>query len=199
MPMPQLTDRIKEAPAMALRAVFAGIGQVLLAVDKLRNDVLDKASAPPARPGQPARTAGPVASEAAGNVAALRPEPATPPAQAQAPAQAQGPAQAQAPAAPAPAQPAAPPAAPAQPASVEPPAPKPAASEPAAAATTAGTGTAPLPNYEELTIASLRARLRSMDAAQVRALLGYERAHANREAVVAMYERRLAKIAAGAG
>ena len=30
MPIPQVTDRIKEAPAVALRAVFAGIGQLLM-------------------------------------------------------------------------------------------------------------------------------------------------------------------------
>ena len=29
MRIPQVTDRIKEAPARALRAVFAGIGQLL--------------------------------------------------------------------------------------------------------------------------------------------------------------------------
>src|SRR6266513_3940320 len=31
MPIPHVTDRIKEAPAVALRAVFAGIGQLLMA------------------------------------------------------------------------------------------------------------------------------------------------------------------------
>jgi len=42
MPIPQLTDRIKEAPATLLRAVFAGIGQLLLAADKFRSDVLGR-------------------------------------------------------------------------------------------------------------------------------------------------------------
>ena len=30
MPIPQVNDRIKEAPVVMLRAVFAGIGQILL-------------------------------------------------------------------------------------------------------------------------------------------------------------------------
>src|SRR5207302_1195609 len=37
MRMPQVSERIKEAPAQALRGVFAGIGQLLLITDKLRN------------------------------------------------------------------------------------------------------------------------------------------------------------------
>jgi hypothetical protein len=37
MRVPQVSERIKEAPAQALRGVFAGIGQLLLYTDKLRN------------------------------------------------------------------------------------------------------------------------------------------------------------------
>src|SRR5215831_4520003 len=37
MPIPQVNDRIKEAPAVMLRAVFAGVGQLLLAADKVRS------------------------------------------------------------------------------------------------------------------------------------------------------------------
>src|ERR1700719_5370858 len=37
MRVPQVSERIKEAPAQALRGVFAGIGQLLLITDKLRN------------------------------------------------------------------------------------------------------------------------------------------------------------------
>ena len=36
MPIPQVNDRIKEAPVVVLRAVFAGIGQILLTADKVR-------------------------------------------------------------------------------------------------------------------------------------------------------------------
>jgi hypothetical protein len=52
----------------------------------------------------------------------------------------------------------------------------------------------PVPNYDELSIASLRARLRALDAAQVRDLLDYERAHASRANVITMFERRIAKL-----
>src|ERR1700688_4833491 len=37
MRVPQVSERIKEAPAQALRGVFAGIGQLLLITDKLRH------------------------------------------------------------------------------------------------------------------------------------------------------------------
>jgi hypothetical protein len=56
----------------------------------------------------------------------------------------------------------------------------------------------PLPNYDTLTVASLRARLRNLDVAQVRQLAAYERTHAGREDVLGMYERRIAKLEAEA-
>jgi hypothetical protein len=287
MPLPQLTDRIKEAPAAALRAVFAGIGQLLLAADKIRNDVLDhqRKQRRPAGAGQPpGPESPPAAPEAAGNVRVLPDEATAPAAGASAPTAAAGhaafPQPAEAPPAEAPpaeAPPAEAPPAEAPPAEAPPaaqagatarpraaraagaratgaarprpgvreapagedaaarrkapgrkPAGKPtaAAGRPTAAATPtpagapapaaaaageqaageqgageqaareqAAAGAAPLPNYDELTIPSLRARMRSMDAARVRALLDYERAHADRAPVVAMYERRLAKLA----
>ena len=37
MRVPQVTDRLKEAPAQALRAVFSGVGSVLLVADRLRH------------------------------------------------------------------------------------------------------------------------------------------------------------------
>jgi hypothetical protein len=54
-----------------------------------------------------------------------------------------------------------------------------------------------VPNYDELTVASLRARLRNLDAAQLRVMADYERANADREAVVTMFERRIAKLESG--
>jgi hypothetical protein len=68
------------------------------------------------------------------------------------------------------------------------------AAEPVAA----GSGAGPLPNYDALTVASLRARLRNLDITQVRQLAEYERAHAGREDVLGMYERRIAKLEAEA-
>ncbi|MFY9928151.1 MAG: hypothetical protein WAK82_09125, partial [Streptosporangiaceae bacterium] len=37
MRVPRVSERIKEAPAHALRGVFSGIGQLLLISDKLRH------------------------------------------------------------------------------------------------------------------------------------------------------------------
>jgi len=57
----------------------------------------------------------------------------------------------------------------------------------------------PLPGYDEMSVPSLRARLRNLDAAQVRQLAEYERAHAGRAEVVGMFERRIAKLQAEGG
>jgi 3-deoxy-D-arabino-heptulosonate 7-phosphate (DAHP) synthase len=59
------------------------------------------------------------------------------------------------------------------------------------------TGALPVPNYDELTLASLRARLRGLDATQLRVMIDYERANAGREAVLTMFERRVAKLESG--
>jgi hypothetical protein len=64
--------------------------------------------------------------------------------------------------------------------------------EPAAAAPAGAEP--PIPNYEQLSIASLRARLRGLTLVQVRELIIYERGHAGRQDVIAMYERRVAKL-----
>src|SRR5580704_11263378 len=69
MRVPQISERVKEAPAQALRGVFAGIGQLLLVTDKLRNKT-------PAGAGVP-RTRTPEASGPASASAAA--EPATAP------------------------------------------------------------------------------------------------------------------------
>ena len=69
MPIPQVTDRIKEAPAVVLRAVFAGIGQLLMAVDKVRAQVKEQiGSAPPTGPAPEAKRQ----PEQTGNVTVLR-------------------------------------------------------------------------------------------------------------------------------
>jgi hypothetical protein len=60
MPLPPVNDRIKEIPAQALRAVFAGIGQMLLIADKLRARAVEQVSGPDAAPAaQPADPAQP--------------------------------------------------------------------------------------------------------------------------------------------
>ena len=53
------------------------------------------------------------------------------------------------------------------------------------------------PGYDQLSLASLRARLRVLDVTQVRTLLDYEKAHQNRADMVTMFERRIAKLEQG--
>jgi hypothetical protein len=189
MPIPQVNDRIKEAPVVMLRAVFAGIGQILLTADKVRaraaEQVWTSEHAPaglPAdrRPSEPPRNGTTRTEPAVADHPAVREAPAS-----------QGPVTAEtAPATkPTPAA-KAPPAAKTTLAPRTVPAPRAAKAEPA-------TEAPPLPGYDDLSLASLRARLRVLDAATIQAMLAYERAHARREPVVTMLERRLAKISAG--
>ena len=56
MRVPQVSERIKEAPAQALRGVFAGIGQVLLIADRLRNKTLPGQQVPQTRAPEPSQT-----------------------------------------------------------------------------------------------------------------------------------------------
>jgi hypothetical protein len=56
----------------------------------------------------------------------------------------------------------------------------------------------PLANYDELTVASLRARLRNLSVEQLTEILDYEKAHAARPDVITMFERRIAKVQAEA-
>lgn len=219
MPIPQVTDRIKEAPALALRALFAGVGQLLLAADKVRTRAVDQlaqaqrsrpgtaagpvpapaASLPTATPGEAGQasdaslaatgTAGADATEAVpqpggapgeggtagrGGKPAAAKRPATKPRATATPADGK--------------RPGSKPRAPGKPAPTALPARKPpAAAEPAG-------DVPPLPNYDDLSVASLRARMRVLDATALRALIAYEKAHSGREAVIAMFERRLAKL-----
>jgi hypothetical protein len=223
MRVPQVSERIKEAPAQALRGVFAGIGQLLLVTDKLRNKT-------PASAGVP-RTRAPEAADPAAAPAAAAPTAAGPAAADSTPAPdadvkpeavkpevvvVEPPAAAEAVAAEAvAAEPAA--AAPAKAARAtarkspkKPPsrdfdktgnvrllageqAAEAAASDvPAVLAETPP----PLPSYDELSIASLRARLRNLDIPQLKQVADYERSHLGRAEVIVMFERRVAKLEA---
>jgi len=241
MRVPQVSERIKEAPAQALRGVFAGIGQLLLITDKLKNKApadrdVSRARAPQAAktvtgtspagqaaPPADAETAPAATTEAAATEAA----PAKPAATRR---PAAGPATPKPAARPATPKPAAKPAT-AKPAATRRPAAGPAGAGPAGQApkpskpqgsrdldktgnvrllgdedggpapdaepvSAAADAAPPLPNYGELSVASLRARLRNLDVAQVRRLADYERAHAARDDVLAMFERRIAKLEA---
>jgi len=247
MRVPQVSERIKEAPAQALRGVFAGIGQLLLITDKLRNKASHQdvprarapgapvtvtdttvtspanagpAAAPPTKPAVTARRT--AAKPVTGKPVTAKPpaKPATPRRTAAKAAAAEA-AESAGEAAPKPpkrqsarnfdktgnvrvlgggADSPAPAAAAAPQTAARPeqtPAPEPAAAaEPVVAAEPAAA--APLPNYDELSVASLRARLRNLDVAQVRQLAEYERAHAARADLLSMYERRIAKLEAEA-
>jgi hypothetical protein len=52
----------------------------------------------------------------------------------------------------------------------------------------------PLPNYGELSIPQLRARLRTLSAAELERLIGYERATTERAAYLTMLQNRLATV-----
>jgi len=201
MRVPHVSERVKEAPAQALRGMFAGIGQLLLVTDKLRSK--KQAAEPP----QPTSTEAPVAASAA----APAPPASAPAAEAEVPVAAEA-------AAGAPEVKATKPRTKARPKAEPPKAETPAAKTKAPAAktardagvagnvrvlasegTTATTAAAPglpLPNYDELSVASLRARLRNLTAAQVTELVTYEKVNADRPEVVAMFERRIAKLEA---
>jgi hypothetical protein len=213
MRVPQVSERIKEAPAQALRGVFAGIGQLLLYTDKLRNKV-PYAHVPMASPSPPAsapatKPTAPVPDRTAAASAPADRDVAAEPAAAETPRTSTAPKIPKVPAAPK--TPAAateirdfdktgnvrlitadearkddePTAVEQAPASAGEPAAGPAEAEP------------PLPNYDELSVASLRARLRNLDVTQVRGLVEYEKAHAGRADVIVMFERRIAKLEAG--
>jgi hypothetical protein len=209
----QVTERVKEAPAQALRAVFSGIGQVLLVADRIKSRAAEPTRAQPGeterrdQSGQKA-AAGPKdetrwrSLDETGNVRLLSEEDAPEPAAsaeatvgaeaatavAEAPALAQPPSDTETSAdTTEPADTTAP--AEAGPSAV---AEVPADAQPPAASTREAA--LPVPNYDDLSVASLRARLRNLDAAQVRALLDYEKANAGRAAVLTMFERRIAKL-----
>jgi hypothetical protein len=217
MPIPQVNDRIKEAPVVVLRAVFAGIGQILLTADKVRARAAeqvwtaDRPTVPGLRstaPGLRSTAPGPrngtthaepaVAEPSAVREAPVSPAPATKTPPATKSVRATKPA----------------PATKTPPATKSVRATKPAAATKPASATKATKATKtvpaprapkadpvavepPLPGWDDLSLASLRARLRGFDAATIRAMLAYEQAHARREPVITMLERRLAKITAG--
>ena len=182
MPIPQVNDRIKEAPAVMLRAVFAGVGQLLLAADKVRSRAAGTSwpadgTALKGRARAQSRwhtledtRSGtvPLARERAqSHNYSHRTSPAKPVVQ-DAPAAQGAPAVVQ----------------------DEPPIVQDAPAAQAAPAAEAP----PLPGYDDLSLPSLRARMRVFDAATLRALLAYEKAHAHRDDVITMFERRLAKI-----
>jgi hypothetical protein len=54
----------------------------------------------------------------------------------------------------------------------------------------------PLPGYDGMTLGALRGRLRSLSRSDLERVLGYEKAHRGRAAMITLVEHRLAKLAA---
>jgi hypothetical protein len=214
MPLPQVNDRLKEIPAQALRTVFATIGQFLLVADRLRARAAgqvsgsgaatatrpaDQAPAPappsPAKPAKPAKPARPAAENSrwrsldkTGNVRVLDGD------EEQDDEDVPRVTQAVPESAPIPV-----PSAEYTPTEVVPAVSvpgQPAPAEPVPPATAVGDAL-PVPNYDELSVASLRARLRVLDAGQVQTLLDYEKVHESRPDMITMFERRLTKLGEG--
>ena len=227
MRVPQVTDRLKEAPAQALRAVFSGVGSVLLVADRLRHrpgqetgqgnghaspagdcrgrHVPRRDSAGPKwrfprRPGRPGSQGGqsrqsqfrprPVQQ----HPQPLAPQPA-PPTSADSPAPARSGGRPAKATAPAPAKRGSGPELPPQRRERVPRGPT--AALDGAVSGSGAAGGLPMAGYDGLTVPQLRARMRTLEPAQLRALIAYERAHAGRDEVVAMFERRLAKVEGG--
>ena len=161
---------VKEAPTRGLRAVFAGFSRAL---GGRRKDT--------ATPAAPAKA--PAAGDS-GHVKVVDTEETVTPETTAAPETSAAP-EAVTPEAPA----------------TEAPAAEAAVAEAAVAETAApaaeASGELPLANYDTLTVASLRARLRTLSVPQLRILVDYENAHQGREEVTGMFERRIAKIVAG--
>lgn len=223
MRVPHVSERVKEAPAQALRGVFAGIGQLLLITDRLRNKAPEAPSADtpettetvpetstasaeaapkPTQAPEPTQSAEPAERDfdKTGNVRLLTAEdtesdrtatvvepeaevtaeaetitgtvePETEAgAEAETTTEAEGVNESEVSAA---------------------------SVETVSAETASAEAALPLASYDELSVNSLRARLRNLTLAQVAQLAEYEKAHAARPEVVTMFERRIAKLEAG--
>ena len=189
MDIPQAGDQVRKAPTQAIRAVFAGLGKILLAADRPQPGPRQggpKHAAPGGRASQTAPAAATVSErrrslDETGNVRLLSTEELT---------VGHGTVVA---ATPAPGAPDGERQAPADEATMTP-----VASQPLTGNVPIGAGFVvhelPLPGYDTLSVASIRARLRSLDFDQLQALLMYEQKNAERAEIIAMIERRIAKL-----
>jgi hypothetical protein len=188
MGSPHVPNQVRRAPTLVLRAVFAGVGRILLSADRpLANPEPDgshspgdderprRAAARRQRPG-PAPVAPPGSRwrslDKTGNVRLLSDEDIdddfdVPPE-------------------------------PGRSRAGRKPAPAPLADRPDLRLRPApAKQTLPLANYDDLSLASIRARLRGLDVSQLRMLAEYESKNAERPEVLGMFERRIAKLEAG--
>ena len=146
MSNPQITGRTRPGPTEALRAVFSGIGRILMAGEKSQGDAASRAAQQPRWR----------SLDETGNVRLLTGEDLD---------EGYGDRQ-------------------------------PAAADLAGRAPARPPTALPLASYDTLSLASIRARLRGLDVAQLRALIDYEATHAERPEVLGMLERRVEKLQA---
>ena len=193
--------QMKEGPASSmLRAMFAGFGSLMSVMDRVRNKPPAEA---PADAEAPAAAATPAPEDTAAaedtatpeTVAPETVEPETVALQTVAPetVAAESPAASAASAGPETV------AAPEATAAAEPEtsaAPE-ASAGPATSAATEPSGALPLANYDELSVASLRARLRNLTNDDLTQLMAYEKAHQDRPEVIKMFQNRLIKMTTG--
>jgi hypothetical protein len=192
MDIPQVGDQARKAPTQAIRAVFAGIGKILLAADRPQAGPRPAGPRHAAPGGRAPKT--PVSAADAdqrwrsldetGNVRLLSTEEltvghGTVVAAAPVPSTLDGEGQARAGEA----------------------IMAPVASQPLTGNVPVGAGfvvhALPLPGYDTLPVASIRARLRGLDVDQLQALLVYEHKNARRPEIIGMIERRIEKLENG--
>ena len=193
--------QMKEGPASSmLRAMFAGFGSLMSVMDRVRNKPPAEAPADAEAPAA-AATPAPEATAAAEDTAApetVAPEtvdPETVALQTVAPETVVAESSAASEASAGPETVAAPEAA----ATAEPEtsaAPQ-ASAGPETPAATEPSGALPLANYDELSVASLRARLRNLTNDDLTQLMAYEKAHQDRPEVIKMFQNRLVKMTTG--
>jgi hypothetical protein len=186
MGIEQIPEQIKKAPTQGLRAVFAGIGKILMSADRPQagaSATPTAAAAPAAARGRAPkrpRARGPAVPESrwrsldqTGNVRLLSAEDLDDDSD---PEQTEN-----------------------EPARSEPAGSESAGVRSAATAPSASSQVPelPLPGYDSLSLASIRARLRGLDVAQLRVLVEYESKNAERPEVLGMLERRIEKLETG--
>ena len=172
MGISQIPDQVKRAPAEALRALFSGIGRILLAADRpgpapgrTQPDDGTARPAPPAQagrqrraePGRPAAESRWRSLDQTGNVRLLSADDIDD-------YDLAGPT---------------------------------AGSAADGTVPVSGSPVLPLADYDNLSLASIRARLRTLTAEQLHVLADYERKNAERPDVLGMLERRIEKLENG--
>jgi hypothetical protein len=220
MRVPQVSERVKEAPAQALRAMFAGIGQLLAASDKLRGKSATDEAPAEAKAAAPETVTPETVTPETVTPETVTPETVTPETvtpETVTPETVTPETVTPETVTPETVTPETVTPETATPETVTPETVTPETVTPetvtpetsggghvklvpgaaAPAAPAAPTGELPVPNYDGLTVASLRARLRNLSADQLAQLVDYEKSHANRADVVQMFERRIAKLAEG--